>query len=128
MATGAALGGGGQRRVISLQADGSAMYSLQALWTQARERLPCTTILLNNRTYNILLDEYQNVGATPGTTALSMLDLGSPPLDWVKLANGLGVEAAQATSMDACAELMAHSFKQDGPFLIELMIAGDGSH
>jgi len=128
VATGAALGGGGQRRVVSLQADGSAMYSLQALWTQAHERLPCTTILLNNRTYNILLGEYTNVGATPGTTALSMLDLGSPPLDWVKLANGLGVEAAQATSMEACAELMVHSFQQDGPFLIELMIAADGSH
>ena len=128
VATGAALGGGGQRRVISLQADGSAMYSLQTLWTQAHERLPCTTILLNNRTYNILLGEYKNVGATPGTTALSMLDLGNPPLDWVKLANGLGVEAAQATSMESCADLMAHSFTQDGPFLIELMITADGSH
>jgi len=128
MAAGAALGGGGQRRVISLQADGSAMYSLQALWTQAHERLPCTTILLNNRKYNILLGEYTNVGATPGTTALSMLDLGSPPLDWVKLANGLGVEAAQATTMEACAELMVRSFQQDGPFLIELMIAAEGSH
>ena len=128
VATGAALGGGGQRRVISLQADGSAMYSLQTLWTQAHERLPCTTILLNNRKYNILLGEYKNVGATPGTTALSMLDLGNPPLDWVKLANGLGVEAAQATSMESCADLMAHSFTQDGPFLIELMITADGSH
>ena len=126
MATGAALGAERQRRVISLQADGSAMYSLQALWTQARERLPCTTILLNNRKYNILLGEYQNVGAIPGTTALNMLDLGSPALDWVKLANGLGVEAAQATSMDACADLMAHSFTQDAPFLIELMIGTDG--
>ena len=57
-----------------------------------------------------------------------MLDLGSPPLDWVKLANGLGVEAAQATTMEACAELMAHSFTQDGPFLIELMIDSDESH
>jgi acetolactate synthase-1/2/3 large subunit len=128
VATGAALGAGGQRRVISLQADGSAMYSLQTLWTQAHERLPCTTILLNNRKYNILLGEYKNVGATPGTTALSMLDLGNPPLDWVKLANGLGVEAAQATSMESCADLMAHSFTQDGPFLIELMIPADVSH
>lgn len=125
MAAGAALGADRQRRVISLQADGSALYSLQTLWTQARERLPCTTILLNNRKYNILLGEYQNVGATPGATALGMLDLGNPALDWVKLANGMGVEAAQATSMEACADLMAHSFRQDGPFLIELMITGD---
>jgi acetolactate synthase I/II/III large subunit len=122
MATGAAIGGRGERRVISLQADGSAMYSLQALWTQAHERLPCTTILLNNRKYNILIGEYKNVGATPGETAMRMLDLGTPPLDWVKLANGLGVEAAQATTMDACADLLAHSFRQNDPFLIELMI------
>jgi acetolactate synthase-1/2/3 large subunit len=122
MATGAAIGSGGQRRVINLQADGSAMYSLQALWTQARERLPVTTILLNNRKYSILIGEYQAVGAAPGPTAMSMLDLGNPNLDWVKLANGMGVEAARATTLEACADLMKHSFWQGGPFLIELMI------
>ncbi|WP_250495181.1 acetolactate synthase large subunit [Caballeronia sp. GAWG1-1] len=122
VATGAALASQGQRRVISLQADGSAMYSLQALWTQAREQLPCTTILLNNRKYNILIGEYRNVGATPGQTAMSMLDLSNPGLDWVKLANGLGVEAARATSLEACADLMRQSFAQGGPFLIELVI------
>ena len=124
MATGAAIASGGQRRVLSLQADGSAMYSLQALWTQAREQLPCTTILLNNRSYNILISEYKNVGASPGKTAMGMLDLGRPPLEWVKIANGMGVEAAQATSIEACADLMVQSFKQRGPFLIELMIGG----
>jgi hypothetical protein len=72
VATGAAIASGAKRRVISLQADGSAMYSLQALWTQAREKLPCTTILLNNRKYNILIGEYRNVGARPGTTAMSI--------------------------------------------------------
>jgi acetolactate synthase-1/2/3 large subunit len=122
VATGAALGARGQRRVVSLQADGSAMYSLQALWTQARERLPCTTILLNNRRYNILIGEYQGVGATPGATAMAMLDLGRPDLDWVRLANGMGVEAARATTMEQCADLMARSFGADGPFLIELMV------
>ena len=122
LATGAAIAAGGQRRVISLQADGSAMYSLQALWTQARERLPCTTILLNNRSYNILVGEYKAVGATPGETARRMLDLGDPALDWVKLAGGMGVEAARAASMEECAQLMARSFERDGPFLIELMV------
>ena len=122
VATGAAIGAGGQRRVISLQADGSAMYSLQALWTQARERLPCTTILLNNRKYNILIGEYKGVGATPGPTAMAMLDLGNPDLDWVRLAEGMGVEAARAVTMEQCAELMARSFRQAGPFLIELMV------
>jgi acetolactate synthase-1/2/3 large subunit len=122
VATGAAIAAGGRRRVISIQADGSAMYSLQSLWTQARERLPCTTILLNNRKYQILLGEYAGVGATPGPTAMSMLDLSNPTLDFVKLANGMGVEAARATTMEECEDLMRMSFAQDGPFLIELMI------
>ena len=121
VATGAALAGAG-RRVIALQADGSAMYTLQALWTQARERLPVTTILLNNRRYAILVGEYAGVGATPGPTAMSMLDLGNPDLRWVDLAKGLGVEAARATTMGECADLMRSSFARDGPFLIELMV------
>jgi acetolactate synthase-1/2/3 large subunit len=121
VATGAAIGARGQRRVISLQADGSAMYSLQSLWTQARERLPNTTILLNNRSYAILLGEYRSVGATPGPTAMSMLDLGDPLINWTKLANSMGVEAARAETMEECADLMSASFGQPGPFLIELM-------
>jgi len=121
VATGAALGAERQRRVISLQADGSAMYSLQSLWTQARERLPITTILLNNRSYAILVGEYSGVGATPGATAMSMLDLGDPLIGWTRLANGMGVEAARAETMEECADLMASSFGRPGPFLIELM-------
>lgn len=122
LATGAAIGSGAQRRVIGLQADGSAMYSLQSLWTQARECLPVTTILLNNRRYNILIGEYQGVGAAPGRTAMSMLELDNPALDWVKLANAMGVEAARATTMERCADLMAQSFEQPGPFVIELVV------
>ena len=122
VATGAAIGAGKQRRVISLQADGSAMYSLQSLWTQARERLPVTTVILSNRKYNILIGEYTNVGATPGDTAMSMLDLGNPDLNWVELANGMGVEAARATSLEECAKLMQSSFGKQAPFLIELVI------
>lgn len=122
VATGAAIGAAGRRRVVSLQADGSAAYTLQALWTQAREKLPCTTILLNNGKYNILIGEYKGVGATPGPTAMQMLDLGNPGLDWVRLANGFGVEAARATTMEQCADLMAQSFRRDGPFVIELMV------
>lgn len=122
VATGAALGAKKQRRVINLQADGSAMYSLQSLWTQAREQLPVTTIILNNSKYNILIGEYANVGATPGETAMSMLDLGNPALDWVRIANGMGVDAARATTLEACAELMTRSFDKQAPFLIELMI------
>ncbi|MCA0433395.1 MAG: acetolactate synthase large subunit [Proteobacteria bacterium] len=120
-ATGAAVAGAG-RRVINPQADGSAMYTLQALWTQARERLPVTTVILSNRKYQILIGEYASVGANPGPTAMNMLDLGNPDLDWVKLANGMGVEAAKASTLEDCGALMQQSFRRDGPFLIELEI------
>jgi acetolactate synthase-1/2/3 large subunit len=119
MATGAALACPG-RRVVALQADGSAMYTLQALWTQAREKLPVTTVLLSNRKYAILLNELVNVGANPGRVALDMMDLGNPDLGWVKLANGMGVEAAQASSTREFADLFACANTGNGPFLIEL--------
>lgn len=120
-ATGAAVAGAG-RRVINMQADGSAMYTIQALWTQAREKLPVTTVILSNRKYQILIGEYSNVGANPGPTAMNMLDLGNPDLDFVKMANGMGVEAAKASTLEDCAALMQQSFKRNGPFLIELEI------
>ena len=122
VATGAAIGAGGQRRVISLQADGSAMYSLQSLWTQAREKLPVTTIILSNRKYQILIGEYAGVGANPGPTAMNMLDLGNPDLNWVKLAEGMGVEAARAETLDTLADLLSQSVSRPGPFLIELVV------
>ncbi|MBE9604800.1 acetolactate synthase large subunit [Acetobacteraceae bacterium H6797] len=122
MATGAAVGAGGDRRVINLQADGSGMYTLQSLWTQARENLPVTTVILSNRKYAILLGEYQGVGANPGRTAMDMMDLGNPNLDWVSLARGMGVEGAVATTLEQCGDLMAQSFAREGPFLIELVI------
>ena len=121
LATGAAVGGAG-RRVINLQADGSAMYTVQGLWTQAREKLPVTTIILSNRKYQILLGEYQNVGANPGRTAMDMMDLGNPDIGWAKLAQSMGVEAATATTLDQLADLLAQSLASPGPFLIELVI------
>ena len=121
LATGAAMGGGG-RRVISLQADGSAMYTVQALWTQAREKLPITTIILSNRKYQILLGEYQGVGANPGRTALDMMDLSNPDIGWVGLAKSLGVDAAPAATMEQLGDLLSQSLTQNGPFLIELAI------
>jgi acetolactate synthase-1/2/3 large subunit len=120
MATGAAIAAPG-RRVIALQADGSAMYTLQALWTQARENLPVTTVLLSNRKYAILLNELMNVGANPGRVALDMMDLGNPDLGWVKLAQGMGVEAGQAASVKEFVDLFAQANNTRGPFLIELL-------
>ncbi len=132
LAAGAAIGAPG-RRVVSLEADGSAMYTLQALWTQAREGLDVTTVILANRKYAILLAELAGVGAqdadgrhgggNPGRTALDMMDLGRPDLDWVRLAEGMGVAAARATTMERFADLFAASLDRPGPFLIELALA-----
>jgi acetolactate synthase-1/2/3 large subunit len=120
MSTGVAVGAPG-RRVINLQADGSAMYTVQALWTQARERLDITTVILSNRKYQILLGEFANVGANPGRTALSMMDLGDPDLKWTRMAEAMGVEAASADTADRFADLLASSLARPGPFLIELL-------
>ena len=126
LAVGAAIGlranGQTQRRVLALQADGSAMYTVQGLWTQVREKLPVTTVILSNRKYQILIGEYFAVGANPGPTAMNMLDLGNPDIGWVKLASSLGMEAAQADTLEGCADLMKQSFRRPGPFLIELSI------
>jgi acetolactate synthase-1/2/3 large subunit len=121
MAVGAAIAAPG-RRVIALQADGSAMYSLAGLWTQARERLDVTTIILANRKYAILLGELAGVGANPGRTALDMMDLSNPDLDWCRLAGGMGVAAARATSLDDLNRLLEESLARSGPYLIELAI------
>ena len=121
LATGAAIGAPG-RRVISLQADGAAMYTVQALWTQARERLDITTIILANRKYAILLGELANVGAIPGSVFPVHDGSGRPGLDWTKIANGMGVEAARADSCERLADLLQQSLHQRGPFLIELVV------
>jgi acetolactate synthase-1/2/3 large subunit len=121
MATGAAIGAPG-RRVINLQADGSAMYTVQALWTQAREKLDVTTVIFSNRKYQILIGELANVGANPGRTAMDMLDLGNPDLNWPQLAGSMGVEAARTDTAEGFADLLAHSLTRSGPFLIELLV------
>lgn len=121
LATGAAIGAPG-RRVIAMQADGSGMYTLQALWTQARERLDVTNVIFSNRKYAILLGELANVGANPGRTALDMMDLGNPDLNWVKLAEGMGVEGGRTDTLEGFADLLRQSCGRRGPFLIELVI------
>jgi acetolactate synthase-1/2/3 large subunit len=121
MATGAAVGAPG-RRVVTLQADGSAMYTLQGLWTQARERLDVTTIILSNRKYAILLGEYRGVGANPGRVAMDMMDLGNPELDWVALARGMGVDGARVDTMEGFSDVFAQANARPGPFVVELVI------
>ena len=111
------------RPVLCLESDGSAMYTIQSLWTQAREKLDVTTVIFNNRKYQILLGELANVGANPGRTALDMMDLGNPDIDFVKIAGGMGVEAARAETMEQFNDLFAQSLNRKGPFLIDLKTA-----
>ncbi len=122
VATGAAVASPG-RKVVCIQGDGGAMYTLQALWTQARERLDVTTVIFANRSYAILNVELSRVGAmNVGPKALSMLDLHNPQLDFVKLASGMGVEASRATTLDEFDAQFASAMDQTGPRLIEAVL------
>lgn len=122
LATGAAVACP-ERWVINLQADGSAMYTLQALWTQARERLKVITVILANNAYAILQGEMRNVGVGEfGPKAQSMLELNNPELDWVSLAQGMGVPGGRAATCEDFSRLFRQALAGDGPFLIEARI------
>ena len=122
MSTGAAVAAG-DRPVLCLQADGSAMYTLQALWTQAREGLHVTTVLLSNRSYAILNIELHRVGADAGgPQARRLLDLSDPDLDFCALARGMGVPARRAESAEDLAVALAASFAEPGPSLVEVVL------
>jgi acetolactate synthase-1/2/3 large subunit len=122
VATGAAVACP-DRRVVSLEADGSALYTVQALWTQAREGLDVVTVLYNNRSYAVLNMELNRVGvAAPGPKAKSLLDLSHPDLDFVALAQGVGVPATRATTADEFADQFARALATPGPTLIEALI------
>jgi acetolactate synthase-1/2/3 large subunit len=111
------------RPVVCLQADGSAMYTLQALWTQARESLNVTTVILSNQSYAILQGEMRNVGVEqPGPIGRDMMTLDRPVLDWRALAKGMGVEAAVTDDAEQFARLLAQGLATPGPFLIEALI------
>ncbi|HZZ93642.1 MAG TPA: acetolactate synthase large subunit [Usitatibacter sp.] len=120
-ATGAALAAP-SRKVVCLQADGGGMYSLQALWTQARERLDVVNVVFANRRYAILQGELAAVGAIPGPASSELFDLSRPDLDWVKLAGGMGVEATRVDSLERFGEVFRHACARRGPFLIEFVI------
>lgn len=121
VATGAAIAAP-DRKVLNLQADGSAMYTLQSLWTQVREGLDVTTVVLNNQSYAILNLELSRVGADPGPRALEMLDLTRPHLDFVALATGMGVAATRATTAEELTEQLEAALATDGPNLIEAVL------
>ncbi len=120
-ATGAAVASPG-RKVICLQADGAGMYSLQSLWTQARERLDVVNVVFANRRYAILQGELAAVGAQPGPASRELFDLSRPALDWKKLAEGMGVEATRVETLEGFADVFASACARRGPFLIEFSI------
>ena len=112
------------RKVLALEADGSAMYTGQALWTMAREGLDVTTVVLSNRSYAILNMELQRVGATAGgPKARAMLDLHHPDLDFVALATGMGVPATRADTAADFSDQLARALAAPGPNLIEAVIS-----
>lgn len=111
------------RKVVCFHGDGGAMYTLQSLWTMAREQLDVVTVILANRSYAILNIELMRVGAeNPGPKALSMLDLHNPDLNWVKLAQGMGVEAVACTTAEDFNKAFEAAMSRKGPFLIEAII------
>ena len=110
------------RKVIGLQADGSSMYTIQALWTHAREQLDTTTVIFNNRQYSILRSELKRVGAAEGPKALDLLDLSRPDIDFTALAQGLGVEAERATTAEEFTAALERALADDGPRLVEAIL------
>lgn len=124
LALGAALASP-DRKTICLEGDGSAMYTLQALWTMARERLDVTTVIFANRSYAILDFEFDRVGAgRPGARAQSMMDLAHPELGWQDLARGLGVHAMRAQTAEDFARAFRIAMQEAGPHLIEAVVPG----
>ncbi len=118
-ATGAALACP-DRPVLALLGDGGAGYTIQCLWTQAREQLNVTTVIFANRSYNILNVEYARLGVTEtGSIAASLFDIGNPEINWATLAQSFGVPSAVATTAEELCELIERAVREPGPFLIQ---------
>lgn len=113
------------RKVICLEGDGSAMYTIQSLWTMAREQLDIAVVIFNNRKYSILELEFGRTGArggVPGPKAASMLDIGSPDMDFVAIATGLGVAASRATTAEEFNTQLKTALDAQGPYLIDAIV------
>jgi len=111
------------RPIINLQADGSAMYTIQALWTEARESLNVKTLICSNRGYNILRMELERAGITnPGPKALSLADIDKPELNWVSLSSGMGVPAQSVDTAEDLKKELVRNLAEPGPSLIEMVL------
>ncbi|MEM7020296.1 MAG: thiamine pyrophosphate-dependent enzyme, partial [Pseudomonadota bacterium] len=111
------------RKVLSMHGDGGAMYTLQALWTQARENLDVVNVIYSNRKYTILQIELGRVGVEkPGPKAIDMLDLSNPDINWVKLGEGMGVHSTLATTAEDFNKQFEYALQNPGPHLIEVTV------
>jgi acetolactate synthase-1/2/3 large subunit len=121
-ATGAAIACP-DRKVIAIQADGSAMYTIQSLWTQARESLNVVTLICANRAYRILGVELKRAGVKePGPQAMSLIDLSKPNIDWVQASNSMGVPAVRVETAEALTRELERALALAGPHLIEVVL------
>jgi acetolactate synthase-1/2/3 large subunit len=122
LAVGAAVACPAQR-VLCLTADGSGMYTAQALWTMAREGLRVTVVVFANRVYAVLKREFSGLGlGDPGPRAVDLFEIDRPELDWVLLAKSMGVPGTRATSLDTFAQALRRGFESEGPTLIEVRL------
>jgi acetolactate synthase-1/2/3 large subunit len=110
------------RKIVCAEADGSGAYTMQALWTMAREKLDATVVVFANRSYAILNIEAKRVGATLSAKGRALLDLHNPELSWTRLAEGMGVEASRATTAEEFAAQFRSAMAGRGPRLIEALI------
>lgn len=112
------------RPVLCLESDGSAMYTISGLWTQARENLDITTVVYDNGAYDILRIELQRVGAgaAPGPKAMDLLDISRPAIDFVKISEGMGVPARRVTTCEEFASALRAAFAEPGPHLIDAVV------
>lgn len=111
------------RKVLSLNGDGAAMYTIQALWTMARENLDITVVVFANYTYRILNVEMERTGAgKAGPSAKKLLDLGGPDIDFVAVAKGLGLPAVTCATAEEFEKAFAGAMSQRGPMFIEAKI------
>ncbi|MDH4041269.1 MAG: acetolactate synthase large subunit [Gammaproteobacteria bacterium] len=114
-----------ERKVVCLEGDGSAMYTIQSLWTMARENLDITVVIFNNTKYSVLEMEFARTGARggkPGPNAASVLDIGGPDMDFVAIATGMGVQASRATTAEEFNQQFAAAIKAKGPRLIDAVV------
>ena len=120
------LGKAEKRPVIALIGDGSAMYTIQSLWTMMNENLDVTVIILNNRSYAILNIELERVGAEgAGEKAKSQLDLSKTEIDFVSMAKGVGMPAETVTTAEQFNDALERAINEPGPHLIDAIVPSE---